>query len=465
MFENTKRHWDIARAAYQQEKKNTVAAMPIHQKDFLPAALEILEKPASPAGRMTIYLILSFFTIAVIWSIFGKLDVVAVAQGKVVTHGQSKIIQTFEAGMIRAINVDNGQSVKKGQVLIELDATRSLADVMRLQQQQQVATLTMARNNWLLAKLEGNNKPFILTATLTASVAVTQKLLVMSQLSEYQASQDTYLYQSLERKQQRQVTQSQLAKLNETLPLLEDQVEGIKELLVDNLIPRFEYLKYQERVIERRKDIIIQQETLKQIDASIEALNKQQEQSKQEFRKNIVSELADASNTLAAVQQELNKANQTNRRQSITSPVDGVIQQLAVHTIGGVVQSGDALMIVVPDERDLQVEVNLLNKDIGFVTVGQAVEVKLESFAFTKYGVVPGKVLSIDNDAVQDENLGLVYPARVSMDTQTMTVNGQSVAINPGMSLTAEVKIGKRRIIEFVMAPIFRYKAESLREH
>jgi len=289
-------------------------------------------------------------------------------------------------------------------------------------------------------------------------------LLAQTEWAEYQARLSTLLYQIQERQQQKQVTQSQLNKLKETLPLLKDQVAGIEELLQDNLVPRFEYLNYKERYIERQKDVVIQLDTLKQIDASIAALKKQKDQQVQEFKKSVVGQLAESRKNIVAIQQDLKKASQSNRHQKILAPVDGVIQQLAVHTIGGVVKSGDALMAIVPADRVLQVEAKILNKDIGFVKEGQEVEVKLEAFPFTKYGVISGTVESIDLDAVQDEQLGLVYPARISMNKQIMRVNDKDVPITPGMSLTAEVKTGQRRIIEFVMAPIFRYQDEALRE-
>jgi hemolysin D len=471
MKEALKQHWDVAKAAYQQEKENSIAALPIHQADFLPAALEILEKPASPAGRFTIKLIITFFTIAVLWACFGKLDVVAVSQGKVVPKGQIKIIQTFETGVILGISVENGQSVKKGDVLIELDPTRSGADLTRLQQDLQLSQLNFARQQWLLNKLQNkkNNisKQLNKSTTgldLSSELLEQHKLLAETEWAEFTARQSTAQYQIHERQQQKQVTHSQLDKLVETLPILKDQLEGIEELLVDNLVPRFEYLNYKERYIERQKDVIIQQDTLKQIQASISALEKQKEQQKQEFLKSVATQVAEASNNARAIQQELKKASQSSRQQKILSPVDGVVQQLAVHTLGGVVQSGDALMAIVPADRILQVEAKVLNKDIGFVKEGQTVEVKLEAFPFTKYGVIDGVVLSIDHDAVQDEDYGLVYPARISMNKQIITINGKEIPISPGMSLSAEIKTGQRRIIEFVMAPIFRYQDEALRE-
>lgn len=471
MKEALKQHWDVAKAAYQQEKQKTVAALPIHQADFLPAALEILEKPASPAGRFTIWFVITVFTVAVLWAIIGKLDVVAVAQGKVVPYGQTKIVQTSESGVILEIAVENGQKVKKGDLLIALDPTNSAADVTRLKQNYQLEQFNNYRQEWLLLKLDGSKPAFKDMVGKTQSqwlldeaMVPQHQLLAQTEWAEYSAQQSTAQHQIQERMQQKRVTQSQLDKLTDTLPILKDQLVGIEELLQDNLVPRFEYLNYKERYIERQQDLIIQQETLKQIQASISALKKQKEQQKQEFKKSVVMQLTEAKGNIQAVRQELKKAAQSNQYHKLYSPVEGVVQQLAVHTIGGVVQSGDALMAIVPADRKLMVEAKVLNKDIGFVREGQAVEVKLEAFPFTKYGVIEGVVLSIDHDAIQDEDYGLVYPARISMSKQVIKVNGKEIPVSPGMSLGAEIKTGQRRIIEYVMAPLFRYQDEALRE-
>ncbi len=459
------KHWDIVKEAYRHEKENLAKKVDVEQKDFLPAALEILEKPASPIGRFTIWAICTFFLIALMWATIGKIDVVASAQGKVVLVGQSKTVQSFEAGVVRKILVHNGSSVAEGDSLIELDATRNAADIARLSQERQAASLIIERNNWLLDVIEESTVvDFEVTFPLSESHAELQKRLVSSQLNEYLATQAAFDEQRYERLAELQVTKSQLTKIKQTLPLLEEQVTGFKELSADGVSPRFQYLEYEENLIARRKDLGIEQERIVQINAAIRSLEKQQEQHRQEYLARLIGELAEAADTLVAVEQELIKARQASALHIIKAPVTGVVQQLAIHTEGGVVRSGDSLMVIVPEHRELQVEANILNKDIGFVRVDQDTEIKLEAFPFTKYGVIHGKVLSIDRDAVQDEKLGLVYPSRIAILSDKIFANSRFVPLSPGMGLTAEIKIGKRRVIEFLLAPLFRYKDESLRE-
>ena len=458
------RYWDIIKESYEREKEIVAKKVYVEEKDFLPAAIEIMEKPASPAGRLMIWLICGFFVIALVWSIFGKIDIVAVAQGKVVPFGQSKVVQSFEAGVVRTIHVKNGDVVKEGDVLIELDATANTADVSRLERELLHAKLTINKNKYLLGKLNAKDMELEFPAGMNDDDKELQTLLAESQFDEFRATRTAFREQILEKQSEKKVVVGELDKLEKSIPLLEEQVKGLKDLSDEGVAPRFQYLEYYENLLSRRKDIEIQNDRLEQIEAGVRSISKQQEQHKEEFKKQIISELTEASKTKVAVSQELVKAEQTGDLHTIKSPVNGVVQQSVVNTLGGVVRSGDPLMVIVPVEQHLQVEASVLNKDVGFVRLNQQVEVKLEAFPFTKYGVIEGEVISIDRDAVQDEQQGLIYPARISMQKSSLMVNGEEVPINAGMGLSAEIKIGQRRVIEFVLAPLFRYKAESFRE-
>ena len=473
--ESFSKHWQVAKEAYAQEKKRATNRLPIHQKDFLPATLEIMEKPASPAGRLSMWVILSFFVLTIAWAIIGHIDVVSTAQGKIVPVGQSKIIQSIETGAVKSIQVENGMRVAKGDVLIELDTTFSDADVDRFTREHESALLTRVRSRWLLSQFDHYQNVTKQTNQQIAPIlffpieiakeqSEVQSLLAESQWSEHVAVEQTLKEQLLERRANLRVTQRNLEKFTETLPLLQEQVKGVTELESKGLFPRFQYLEYEERLIARKKDIEVEKNKLEQAQAAIKSSSRKIDQHQQEFRKEVISQLAEATDTLLAADKELVKARRTSTLQVIRSPVDGVVQQLSVNTVGGVVSAGDLLMVIVPENRTLQVEVSILNKDIGFVTVSQDVEVKFDAFSFTKYGVGHGKVISIDRDAVQDEHLGLVYPARISLNEKTIKVNGNDIPISPGMSLSAEIKTSNRRVIEFIMSPMLRYKDESLRE-
>ncbi|HAS88423.1 MAG TPA: HlyD family type I secretion periplasmic adaptor subunit, partial [Desulfovibrio sp.] len=148
----------------------------------------------------------------------------------------------------------------------------------------------------------------------------------------------------------------------------------------------------------------------------------------------------------------------------LTAPVDGEVQQLSVHTIGGVVKEAQPLMVIVPERSKLEVEASILNRDIGFVKEGQHAEIKLEAFPYTEYGSIPGEVISVSSDAVQDREGRLTFLCRVKLNQDFIPVNGQKVKLIPGMRATAEVAIRKRRLITYFLSPLMKYKTESLRE-
>ena len=162
--------------------------------------------------------------------------------------------------------------------------------------------------------------------------------------------------------------------------------------------------------------------------------------------------------------QDVTKAGQREDFQRLTTPIDGVVQQLAIHTVGGVVTPAQELLIVVPQDHPVEVEAQVENKDVGFVKAGQVVEIKVETFTFTLYGSIPGRVLSISDDAAPIEKVGLVYPTRVSMDRATIQVEGKQVYLSPGMAVTVEIKTGQRRVIEYLLSPLLKSVQESLRE-
>lgn len=188
------------------------------------------------------------------------------------------------------------------------------------------------------------------------------------------------------------------------------------------------------------------------------------ESEKAEAQRTALSERVELEVRSAGLAQELAKAEKRSGLQRITAPVDGVVQQLAVHTVGGVVTPAQSLMVVVPQDATLEVEAKVQNKDIGFVHEGQEAVVKIDAFPFTKYGVINARVLSVSNDVIEDEKMGWVFGARLAMSSSTLPVNGRDVKLSPGMSVMIEVKTGERRLIEYFLSPVLRGANESVRE-
>jgi hemolysin D len=453
-----------------------------HELEFLPAALEIVETPPSPAGRATALALAVFLVTALVWAWFGHVDVVAVAEGRIVPDEGSKLIQPKELGVVRVIHVRDGQSVSAGDMLIELDPTESAAERDRLARE---VTETAIEGIRLHAALDAADAHVPAAAAVLdlpqgtdPVLAVLHRELLRSKLGEYQSKIAGLGNELLQRQAERSGVVAEQIKLRTTLPLIRERVEALQYLARRDLTPKLSALELQQELVEAEQDLSIQNHRLTQLDAQIVTLRDSARQAEQEFRSVTLSAIAEAERKLAGLRQELIKAEDRHGRLRLTAPIDGVVQQLDVHTVGGVVTPAQKLMVIVPRDAKLQIEALVLNRDIGFVREGQEAEIKVETFPFTKYGLLRGQVLHLSRDALtptpaanaaDGQNRprtpdGPVYTARVSMDRTVMAVDGQQIPLGPGMAVSVEIKTDQRRVIEYLLAPMLRYKQESLRE-
>ena len=451
-------------------KDQTVTPKELYE--FLPAAIEVEQTPSSKAGRAIVWAIVILFTIAAIWAYFGKVDIVAVAQGKVIPSEHIKHIQPLEAGKIKAIHIKEGQYVKKGEPLITLDSTQTQADVERLVHEinEREANIErfMALDYWietLADKLQNGVRPNSFSVGSDPTLETQAQLHLLNQ-QKAELTSRLSAYQNEKRKQlaQKAMTQGEVTKKQRILPVLKERVDALETLLKKDYGSKLQFLELKQELIEEEQDLLIQQSRIEQLDASIESIQDQVDTLISETRLNNLNQLQENQLQLAGLKQELIKATERNQQQLLTAPISGQVQQLAVHTVGGVVTPAQALMVIVPQESQMEVEAMILNKDIGFVHEGQLAEVKIDTFNFTKYGLIDAEINSISDDAIQDENLGLVYSARFKLDREEIQVDERMVKLSPGMSVTAEVKTGQRRLIEYFMSPLLRYKQESLGE-
>jgi hemolysin D len=255
-----------------------------------------------------------------------------------------------------------------------------------------------------------------------------------------------------------------IEKLESTLPLITKRATALKTLLDKQLGAEHEYLQLEQQRIEAVQNLAAEKARYQQLRSAIQESEQQLLVLKAQAQTKVLEQLTGTRREIAALIEELNKAQDLNAKQILYSPVDGTVQQLAVNTVGGVVEPAQILMLVVPSEEKLIVEAMLENKDIGFVQQGQDAEIKIHTFPFTRYGVIEAEVLNVSSDAIATEQQGLIYKVKLLMDKSTLWVDEREVQLIPGMAVTAEVKTGKRRLIEYVMAPLLRYKQESVRE-
>ncbi|MGY4478394.1 HlyD family type I secretion periplasmic adaptor subunit [Bradyrhizobium sp. USDA 3364] len=454
-----------------------------HEIAFLPAALEIAESPPSPIGRAIGASIIAAFCVALAWATLGSVDIVASASGKIVPGGRTKLIQPFETGVVRAIHVRDGQSVKAGDVLIELDPTMTEADQERQKSDLLAAELDVAR---LRAALTADPlAAFKPPQNASAAEIEMHRQFLISQRAEQTAKLSEIERQQGQKEAERATTSASVAKLEATIPVLQERVDIRKGLVEKALASRVVYLSEYQELVAMQQDLVLQQSRLREADAAIALLKETKDRTGAEYRRATYDALAKAEQKAASAAQEVVKADRRTKLQRLTAPVDGVVQQLAVHTVGGVVTPAQALAVVVPSESHLEIEAMLSNRDIGFVHPGQKAEIKVDTFNFTRYGLLHGDVLSVSTDAItrdrpqggaNDRTLGaaqgssepkgqeLEYAARVSLDRTQMQIEDKLVKLGPGMAVTVEIKTGTRRIISYLLSPLARYRQEALRE-
>lgn len=478
-FPSLARHWAVLKESWRRQDETEAAARPQSDHEFLPAALEIMEKPPSPGLRWLLLSLCALFTIALIWSFVGKIDVVATASGKVIPSGNVKIIQPIEIGYVRKIHVKNGQHVKAGQLLVELDPTLAGADAAQASQGLQSAEVVAARNTALLDHLQGRRARFVAPPGTPENIAATQADFVRTAIAEYEGERSSLIQQRAEHGAELAGAEAEISKLNQTLPLIDQQLAARKELAEKGYFSKIRLLEYEQQKVEHIQNIAIHQANAAKAQAAILNIDAQIARLRGSFGKGAVTEMAEAQEKSGLSREEVTKSARRQEFQQLRAPVSGTVQQLAISTVGGVVQPAQALMIIVPDDSAVVVEANIMNKDIGFIREGQPVRVKLEAFNFTDYGIVPGVVESISRDAIdmsqpgsqaqRDEQgrpapQGLVYAARIRLNQRSIRVRGRDQIIGPGLAAQAEIKTGERRIIDFLLSPIAQTMDEAGRE-
>ena len=436
----------------------------VAETEFLPAALEVQESPPSPVGRFVMWTIIALIVIALVWSILGKVEIVAVAPGKIIPSGQVKVIQAGNIGRVKAIHVADGDPVRAGQHLIELDPTLAEADRERLQSDWIAGSLELARWRAFASWLETGKSADLraeaaralggLEVPVDADSIELQRALLAQAIAEQRSKVASIDQQLARRRADASSTEKVLEKLRKTLPLVSQRAESVRKLSESNLVAKNSYLEIEQERIEAEQDLAAQESALTSTNAAIAELIEQRLLALAEARRGALEKVEEAGARVAGQQQELIKARDIASKQMLVSPVDGVVQQLKVHTIGGVVQAAEPLLVIVPKDQMLEIEARVLNKDIGFVRAGQPVTIKVESFPFTRYGVIDGQVSSVSRDAIADEKLGLYYAAKVRVAKSMMRVDGVDVTLSPGMAVTAEVITGRRRLIDFVLSSV-----------
>jgi len=449
------------------------------EREFLPAALEVLETPPSPLGRGLAFLIMAFFLIAVAWAFLGKVDVLATAPGRIAPTGEVKVIQPLDPGVVRAIHVQDGDHVRAGQLLIELDPTQPQADRDRLARDLMQAKLDMARLTALKSAIETGGAPHFVPPADASPEQVEQARAAMQAQYDQEGAKIADLTQQIsQRDADTAEVEAMIAKTKASMPMLEEK-EGIYETLkAKGFGTRLAALEAEQQLSEAHHDLDVYAQREDETKAARAALMKERDGTRSQYEVEILADLAKAQQQQNELSQDLLKAENKSAQTELRAPIDGVVDQLQVHTLNGVVSPAQHLMIVVPDTRNLIIQARLSNRDVGFVHAGQSVKVKVETYNFTRYGLVDGTVVGVSRDVVtdplaEDASAGAsgaaraaapTYVARIALKRTDMLIDGRRQPLMPGMSVTAEIKTGDRTIIDYLLSPLARRTSESLHE-
>jgi membrane fusion protein, RTX toxin transport system len=430
--------------------------------DFLPAYLDIVERPAAPLARRTAWLLAFTLLLVLAWSIIGRLDIHASANGKVIVAEHSKVIQPLEPGVVVAINVRDGDRVDAGQILIELSPIGIDAELGNINQQLMHRRLEAARMAALLSDdplanfspPDGSSQDLVSAST---ALLLKEHNEVRAELSRQESEMAVNQAQLL-------AGVTSVANQNALLKNIHQRLEALRTLAKSKSIAQVELLVQEREWLVARAEASRLQHEQDILQAKTYSLAQTRLHYLAEKARSYRERLNKTEEVISQLQQEQIKLTEKQRQQTLRAPVAGVIQQLAVHTQGGVVTAAQPLMVLVPENHPLELDVMILNKDVGFVLPGQQVEVKVDSFPYTRFGTLSGEVKYISRDAMEDQQQGLVFPARIRLFSDTLIVEGKPVRLSAGMAVSAEIKTGRRRVIDYLLSPLQQYQSEAMRE-
>jgi hemolysin D len=465
VIELLQRYVGIFRAAWLHRAELAGPARLADEAAFLPAALSLQETPVHPAPRRLAWAIMVLFVVGIAWSILGKIDIVAVAPGRIVVSDRTKQIQPLERSVVKRILVRDGDVVQAGQALVELDPTIAAADKASVDEQLRAAESDALRSGALALAVDRGTPPTVrYPANWLPRDAASAQAQLVTEWGDITAKLARLTSELARRQAEIATAREMISKLEATLPIAQQRERDVAKLVQEGYMSGHAGQDRMRERVELERDLSTQRAHLVEVQAALRESESARSAYLAETRRTLRDREAQAESKRVQAVQDLAKATQREQLTVLRSPSSGTVQQLAVHTTGGVVTEAQTLMVIVPDEAEVTAEITLENKDIGFVNAGQAAEIKLETFLFTRYGTVPAMVSRVTADAVMDEKRGALYIATLALKTREIPVDGKRVRLAPGMNLTAEIKTGKRRVIEFLLSPIQRAGNESLRE-
>ena len=437
---------------------------------FHPPLIRLQQTAPHPLGRRVLWMLLALLAFLIVWALIGRLDIVAVADGKLVPASYLKIVQPSEAGIVKEILVREGEQVRAGQVLMRMDALFTEADLAAIAAEHARKRLALARID---AELSG--RPF-------RPDFETAPALVRETAAQYQANRDALAAALAEESTRLGKAQQELAaarqhkeRLLAVLPHYRQQDKAYETLVEDGFAGALMAGDKRRERIEKEQDLAAQEHLIASAEASIEQSRRKLRQIEAEYQRSLHAEKHEVTSQLERLAKELDKQQHRRALLELKAPQGGVVKDLATHTAGTVVQPGTVLASLVPRDEKLKAEVWVPNEDIGFVRPGQPVKLKLAAFPFQKYGLATGMVEHIGADAQSEEEARdkgyaaqgrppLRYKALVTLDSDALQAESRRHSLSAGMQTVAEIRLGDRTVAEYLLSPVMKAWHEAGRE-
>ncbi|MCH9813530.1 MAG: HlyD family type I secretion periplasmic adaptor subunit [Epsilonproteobacteria bacterium] len=422
---------------------------------FKPHLAEIEDSPISPLGRKILWTILIFMVLAVIWLFVGKTDVVVSARAEAAPIGNVKILQALGGGAVRAIHIKEGDIIKQGDPLIEIDPTVEESNIEAKKKNLQILELETQKLNALI-----NNSPFIIPSNIDPSIAVMISGMHRSEKESIEEEQLRINQQMRQIAQEVRTVEIDRNRASQIHRMGKEEERKLRQVL--DIIAKNEYYTLQKENIGYQNEINRKSHEIQRLKEQLHELKIQKSLISKNFHSRLYESLTQKNRELYALRSEIEAVEFKKQKQVIVSPVDGIVAKLALNTLGGVVSPAEKLMTIVPNGIPIQIKATVANKDIGFIKRGMPVAIKIDTFDYQKYGLLDGNVTKISANAIEDEQLGLVYEVFIKPSEAYLTIEGEKRPLLPGMSATAELKVGQRRIIEFFIYPLIKYMDEGV---
>ncbi|EIF50594.1 HlyD family type I secretion periplasmic adaptor subunit [Sulfurovum sp. AR] len=424
--------------------------------EFRPLLVEIEERPTSPLGRGLLWTILAFMTITTLWLFLAKIDVVVTARGKVIPLGEVKMLQPIETGVISNIRVKVGEYVTKGQVLMDIDPSVTETNLDSKLKHLEQLEIEMVRLTALI-----QDKEFIPSNEFKdKDLLSTQRLIYDTKRVGYHQQIQLITEQIHQVDSQIDVSNADASRIMQLSAAAKEREARLLEVI--DIIAKQEFEAARKEVIEYQEQGLMKEHEITKLRAKLTELNEQKLLITQEYQNKLLEELTKKRQEANMLKVEIESIKFKQAKQHITAPVDGYVGKLLVNTVGGVVTPAEKLITVIPKDAPLVIQATALNQDSGFIKEGMETAVKIDTFDFQKYGMIHGTVSHKADDAIEDEKLGPVYEIYIEPEESFLTVNGEKEYLHSGMSVTAEMKVGKRRVINFFLYPLIKYLDEGM---